>query len=135
MSRYVLKCELKGDYIGFDGSKGRLADIVNASREAYKVYNEYEEELRMTLLFNKIYSDDDANTIFCSITRDLFWANDDRELKYNLELSLYDIDNNETIDRWEDFLTYQVLQEFVKESDGNCKDYNLLQDTYDNIKP
>lgn len=131
MSRYVLKGELKGDYIGFDGSKGRLADIINASKEAYKVYNEYEEKLRKTLLFNKIYYDDNANTVFCNITRELFWANDDDEIKYCLELSLYDIDNEKIIDRWEDFLTYKVLQEFIKELN---KDYNLLQDMYDNVQ-
>lgn len=130
MSRYVLKGKLKGDYIGFNGNKGRLADIINASREAYKVYSDYEEELRKTLLFNKIYFDDNANTIFCNITRELVWANDDGELKYNLELSLYDIDNNEIVDRWEDYLTYKVLQEFIQELN---RDYNLLQDMYDNI--
>lgn len=113
MSRCVLIGKLKKDYIGFNGNKGKLIDIIYANKEAYKVYNEYEEELRKTLLFNKIYTDN-ANDLFCYITQQMFWVNDDDELKYCLELSLYDIDNYETVDRWEDYLTYKVLREFLE---------------------
>lgn len=133
MSRYVLKGKIKSDYIGFNGNKGKLSDIIYANKEAYKVYTEYEKKLRKTLLFNKIYSDDNANTIFCNITKDLFWANDDDELKYCLELSLHDIDNDELVDRWEDYLTYKVLQEFIQELNREVyvKDYDLLQERID----
>lgn len=113
MSRYVLRGNLKGGYIGFNGNKGKLIDIIYANKEAYKVYTEYEEELHKTLLFNKIYTDN-ANDLFCYITQRKFWVNDDYELKYCLELSLYDIDNYELVDKWEDYLTYKSLIEFLK---------------------
>lgn len=127
MSRYILKGELKGDFIGFDGNKGRLADVINFNKEAYELFTEYEEKLRKTLLFNLIYSDDMKSILYniTQIVLDLECNNKEDKPKYNLELSLYDIDNEERIDRCEEYLTYEVLQEIIGVLNV-CKDYDLI---------